>query len=105
MIFSIVFLFEIVKLSFKGSHCGWLLLSQFFDIVPDRTESPNKEASSAECIAFQTLLCIAELACELCQDLQVDFHVIIELMKHDVLLESKCTYVVQPLQEGTEDGI
>jgi hypothetical protein len=76
-----------------------------FDIVPDRTECPNKEASSAEYIAFQALLCIAELACELCQDLQVDFRIIIELIEHDMLLESKCTYVVPQLQDGTEDGI
>jgi hypothetical protein len=92
-------------LSFKGSHCGWLLLSQLFDIVPDRTERPNEEASSAECIAFQALLCIAELACELCQELQVDFHIIIQLIERNVLLESKCTYVIPQLQEGTEDGI
>jgi hypothetical protein len=92
-------------LSFKGSHCGGQLLSQFFDIVPDRTECPNKEASSAECIAFQALLCIAELSCELCQDLQVDFHVIIEFIEHDMLQESKCTYVVPQLQKGTDDGI
>jgi hypothetical protein len=94
--------FENVSLSFKGSHCGWLLLSQFFDIVSDRTECPDKEASSAECIAFQALLYIAELACEVCQELQVAFHIVIE---RNVLLESKCTYLVPQLQEGTEDGI
>jgi hypothetical protein len=105
MIFSIVFSFEIANFSFKGRHCGWLLLSQFFDIAPDRTECSNKEASNAECIAVQALLCIAELACELCQDLQVDFHITIELIEHDVLLKSKCTYVVTQLREGTEDGI
>jgi hypothetical protein len=73
--------------------------------MPDRTECPNQEASSAKYIAFQDLLCIAELACELCQDLQVDFHIIIELIAHDMLLESKCTYVVPQLQEGTDNGI
>jgi hypothetical protein len=105
MIFSIVFSFEIVNLSFKGNHCGWLLLSQFFDIMSDRTECPNKAASSAECITFQALLCIAELTCELYQDLQVDFHTIIEFIEHDRPLESKCTYVVPQRQEGTDDGI
>jgi hypothetical protein len=105
MISPIVLSFESINFSFKGSHCGWLLLSQFFDIMPDRTECPNKEASSTECIAFQALLCIAELAGELCQELRVDFHIIIELIERDVLLESKCTSVVPQLQEGTEDSI
>jgi hypothetical protein len=105
MIFSNVFSFEIVNLSFKGSHCGWLLLSQIFDIVPDRTDRPNKEAFSAESVAFQALLRIAELACQLCQELQVDFHIITELIEHNVLLESKCIYMAPQLQEGTEDGI